>query len=81
MRAGWLAGWRAGWRAGGRAEQACGYLFLLYLPRTYAADLLCESTRGKYRLCVVAWIDAECHSDMPREDTIRPRRTNNLAVA
>jgi len=55
-------------------------IFSLDPPRTYAADLLRESTRGKYRLSVDALIDAECHGDTPRQHTIRPPRTNNLAV-
>ena len=57
------------------------YIYSLDPPRTYAADLLRESSRGKYRLGVVARIDAECRGDPPREPTIRPPRTKNLAVA
>ncbi|KAH3870271.1 hypothetical protein DPMN_033453, partial [Dreissena polymorpha] len=62
-------------------EAASVDIFSLDPPRTYAADLLRESTRGEYRLGVVTRIDAECHGDTPREHTIRPPRTNNLAVA
>ncbi|KAH3726683.1 hypothetical protein DPMN_052552 [Dreissena polymorpha] len=62
-------------------EAASVDILTLDPPRTYAADLLRESTRGEYRLGVVARIDAECHGDTRREHTIRRPRTYNLAVA